>query len=141
MAIWFKETSAQELNMMGKNTMLEFLGIEFIEVGPDFLSASMPVNEKTKQPSGILHGGASLVLAETVASVAANGVIDRLKAYCVGLEINANHIRSVKEGLVTATTTAIHIGGTTQVWQITLYNEAGQITCTSRMTAAVIKRH
>ena len=120
--------------------MLEFLGIQFTDVGDDYLTATMPVTERTKQPIGILHGGANVVLAETVASTAANAVIDLAHFYCVGLEINANHLRSIKEGLVTATTTPIHLGRTTQVWQINIFNEEGKQTCVSRMTAAVITR-
>lgn len=140
MAIWFSEISIEVLNQMGKNTMVEFLGIQFTEVGEDFLSATMPVNNRTKQPIGILHGGANMVLAETIASMAANAVIDSNQFYCVGLEINANHIRSVKEGLVTAVTSPIHLGRTTQVWQINIFNEAGKKTCISRMTASVLTR-
>lgn len=140
MHIWFKEISADQLNVRGKNTMSEFLGIQFTEVGTDFLTATMPVNERTKQPIGILHGGANVVLAETIASTAANAVVDLEHFYCVGLEINANHIRSVKEGLVTATTSPLHLGRSTQVWQIKIVNEAGKITCISRMTASVIAR-
>ncbi|MDP2362860.1 MAG: hotdog fold thioesterase [Ignavibacteria bacterium] len=140
MAIWFSEISIEVLNRMGKNTMVEFLGIQFTEVGEDFLSATMPVNNRTKQPIGILHGGANMVLAETIASMAANAVIDSNQFYCVGLEINANHIRSVKEGLVTAVTSPIHLGRTTQVWQINIFNEAGKKTCISRMTASVLTR-
>ncbi|MFI4963248.1 MAG: hotdog fold thioesterase [Legionellales bacterium] len=138
MAIWFKEFSVKDLNTHSKNTMLEFLDIKFTEIGEDFLSATMPVSERTKQPFGILHGGANLVLAESLASTAANAVIDSSNYYCVGLEINANHIRSVKEGLVRAITSPIHLGRTTQVWQITIFNEAGKQTCISRMTASVL---
>lgn len=140
MAIWFKKFSLEELNRRGDKTMLEFLGIQFTDVGDDYLTATMPVTERTKQPIGILHGGANVVLAETVASTAANAVVDLAHFYCVGLEINANHLRSVKEGLVTATTTPIHLGRTTQVWQINIFNEEGKQTCVSRMTAAVITR-
>lgn len=140
MAIWFKKFSLEELNRRGDKTMLEFLGIQFTDVGDDYLTATMPVTERTKQPIGILHGGANVVLAETVASTAANAVIDLAHFYCVGLEINANHLRSIKEGLVTATTTPIHLGRTTQVWQINIFNEEGKQTCVSRMTAAVITR-
>lgn len=140
MSIWFKEFTAAQLNERGKNTMSEFLGIEFTEIGSDFLKATMPVNERTKQPIGILHGGANVVLAETIASTAANAVIDLEQFYCVGLEINANHIRSVKEGLITAITSPIHLGRSTQVWQINIMNEAGKLTCVSRMTASVISR-
>ncbi|MCL9684926.1 hotdog fold thioesterase [Legionella maioricensis] len=140
MAIWFREISIEELNRIGKNTMVEFLGIQFTEVGEDFLSATMPVNDRTKQPIGILHGGANMALAETVASMAANAVIDPNQFYCVGLEINANHIRSVREGLVRAVTSPIHLGRTTQIWQIDIFNEAGKKTCISRMTASVLNR-
>jgi len=140
MAIWFKEFSIENMNQNGKNTLSEFLGIEFTEVGDDFLKATMPVNNRTKQPMGILHGGANIALAETVASMAANAVVDWNLFYCVGLEINANHIRSVKEGLVTAITSPIHLGRTTQVWEINIFNEAGKQTCVSRMTASVLSR-
>lgn len=141
MSIWFnKQISVEELNRRGRNTMSDFLGIQFTEVGEDFLTATMPVNERTRQPIGILHGGANVVLAETVASTAANAVVDLSTFYCVGLEINANHIRSVKEGLVTAITKPIHIGRTTQIWEIYLFNEEGKKTCISRMTASVLSR-
>ncbi|EHL30576.1 hotdog fold thioesterase [Legionella drancourtii] len=123
MAIWFKKFSIEELNRRGDKTMSEFLGIQFTEVGDDYLTATMPVTERTIQPIGILHGGANVVLAETVASTAANAVIDLERFYCVGLEINANHLRSIKEGIVTAITSPIHLGRTTQVWQINIFNE------------------
>lgn len=140
MAIWFKEISLKDLNQFGKNTMSEYLDIQFIEIGDDYLKATMPANERTKQPIGILHGGANLALAETVASTAANSVIDLSLFFCVGLEINANHLHSVKEGLVTAITSPIHLGRSTQVWDIQIFNEDGKQTCISRMTAAVINR-
>ncbi|MCA0403575.1 MAG: hotdog fold thioesterase [Proteobacteria bacterium] len=140
MSIWFKPFKVDDLNRRGKNTMSDFLGIEFTEVGEDFLVATMPFSERTRQPIGIMHGGANVVLAETIASTAANAVVDLEKFYCVGLEINANHLRSVKEGLVKAITQPIHLGRTTQVWQIELFNEEGKQTCVSRMTAAVIAR-
>lgn len=140
MTIWFKEFSIADMNQNGKNTLSEFLGIEFTEMGDDFLKATMPVNNRTIQPMGILHGGANIALAETVASMAANAVVDWNLFYCVGLEINANHIRSVKEGLVTAITSPIHLGRTTQVWEINIFNEEGKQTCVSRMTASVLSR-
>lgn len=120
--------------------MAEFLGIEFIKISENSLTATMPVDERTRQPIGILHGGANVVLAETVASTAANAVIDLDKFFCVGMEINANHIRSVRQGLVTAVTRPIHLGRTTQIWHIDIYNEDGEQTCISRMTASVITR-
>ncbi|KTC79158.1 esterase [Legionella cherrii] len=138
MAIWFKEISLESLNQFGKNTMSEFLGIQFIEIGDNFLKATMPVNERTKQPIGILHGGANVALSETVASTAANAVIDISQFFCVGLEINANHIHSVKQGIVTAITSPIHIGRSTHVWEVKIFNEEQKLTCISRMTASVI---
>ena len=140
MAIWFREITPELLNERGANTMSDYLGIRFIEVGEETLKATMPATARTKQPIGIIHGGANVVLAETIASTAANCVVDLDMCYCVGLEINANHIRSVKEGLVTAVTRPIHIGRTTQIWQIDITNEAGKLTCVSRMTASVVPR-
>lgn len=140
MAIWHKELTLSEINERGHHTMSEFLGIKFTEIGDDFLIATMPVNDRTKQPMGILHGGANVVLAETVASNAANFVVDISKQYCVGLDINANHIRPCREGFVTAKTFPVHLGRSTQVWQIDIRNEAGKLTCVSRMTASVLSR-
>jgi 1,4-dihydroxy-2-naphthoyl-CoA hydrolase len=139
-SIWFKPMTLEELNQRSQHTMAEFLGIKFTEIGDDSLTAIMPATERTKQPIGIVHGGANVVLAETIASTAANAAVDLSLYYCVGLEINANHIRSVSEGLVTGIARPVHLGRSTQVWLIDLYNDAGQLTCTSRMTAAVIKR-
>ena len=142
MAIWFNPSlSVDDLNRRGAGTMSDFLGIQFIEVGEDRISATMPASEKTRQPVGIIHGGANVVLAETLASTAANAVVDFNQSYCVGLEINANHIRSVKDGIVTATTYPIHLGRTTQIWQIDIRNEEGKLTCVSRMTAAVLSKN
>lgn len=140
MTIWHQDITPNDLNQRGKNTLSEFLGIQFTEVGGNTLTATMPVNERTQQPLGILHGGANVVLAETVASTAANAVVDITKYFCVGLEINANHIRSVKEGLVTAIAKPVHIGRTTHVWSVNIYNKDGKQTCISRMTASVITR-
>ncbi len=140
MAIWFSNITPDDLNRRGKNTLADFLSINFIEVGEDTLTATMPATDRTKQPIGIVHGGANVVLAETLASTAANAAVDFDKFYCVGLEINANHIRSVREGLITGITRPIHIGRTTHVWSVELYNEAGKITCISRMTASVLAR-
>jgi 1,4-dihydroxy-2-naphthoyl-CoA hydrolase len=140
MSIWFKPFSVTQLNERGNHSMSDFLGIQFTEIGDNFIKASMPVTNKTKQPIGIVHGGANVVLAETLASTAANCVIDIEHFYCVGLEINANHIRSVREGYVTATTTPLHLGKSTQVWEIKIIDEAGKLTCVSRMTASVMAR-
>lgn len=140
MSIWFQTPTVEDLNRRGEQTMAEFLEIVFTEVGDDFLVATMPASPRTKQPLGIIHGGASVVLAETVASTAANMAVDFSQYYCVGLEINANHIRSVREGTVRAITRPIHLGRTTQVWSIEISNQEGQITCMSRMTAYVLNR-
>lgn len=128
----------QDLNNMGKANMVEYLGIEFTAIGPDFITATMPVDKRTRQPFGLLHGGASVVLAETLGSIAANCVVNNKKQYCVGLEINANHIRSVKEGLVTGTTKPIHLGKSTQIWEILIQDEKEQLVCVSRITMAVL---
>lgn len=138
MSIWFQPLTLKGLNDRGLNTMSDFLGIEFIEINDNSLKAIMPASERTRQPLGIIHGGANVVLAETLASVAANCVVDQKTHYCVGLEINANHLRSVKEGNVIGTVRPIHIGRSTHVWQVDISNEEGKPTCTSRMTAAVM---
>lgn len=140
MAIWFQPITIDDLNQRGENTLADFLGIRFTAIGDDSLTATMPADARTKQPIGIVHGGANVVLAETIASTGANAVVDLAHYYCVGLEINANHIRSVKEGLVTGVAFPIHLGRTTQVWQIDMYNDAGKKTCVSRMTASVVAR-
>ena len=116
------------------------LGIEFVEVGDNFIKARMPVDERTKQPYGLLHGGASVALAETVGSVASAYVIDHEKFMCVGLEINANHLRGAKEGFVIGTATALHLGSTTHVWDIRIADEKGKLVCISRLTIAILKR-
>lgn len=128
------------LNDWGKNTMTDFLDIKFTKIGEDFLEATMPVDSRTKQPLGLLHGGANVVLAETLGSVAASLTVNSEKQYCVGLEINANHIKSVKEGLVRGITKPIHIGKKTQIWEIKIYTESGELSCISRITMAVIDK-
>ncbi len=140
MAIWYKPITIEQINDRSKNTLSDFLGINFTEITDNSISALMPVTNNLKQPVGIVHGGANVVLAETLASTAANYAVDLENYYCVGLEINANHIRAVREGTIYAITTPIHIGKTTQVWSIELTNDEGKITCISRMTACVIKR-
>jgi 1,4-dihydroxy-2-naphthoyl-CoA hydrolase len=140
MAIWAQAITPETLNQRGENTMADWLGIQFTLVGEDTLTATMPATERTKQPIGIVHGGANVVLAETMASTAANAAVDQARYYCVGLEINANHIRSVREGLITGVTRPIHIGRSTHIWLIELYNDEGKLTCTSRMTASVLAR-
>lgn len=141
MSIWFnKKLSLEDFRQLGKGFMGDFLGIEWTELGDNFLKAKMPVDHRTKQPYGLLHGGASCVLAETVGSMASAMVIDHSKFYCVGLEINANHVRSAKEGFVTAIASPLHLGGTTHVWDIKIYDEKEKLICVSRLTVVVIPR-
>ena len=119
--------------------MQEFLGIEFLEIGDDFLKARMPVNERTKQPMGLLHGGANVTLAESLGSVASVMCIDLEKKSCVGLEINANHIRAVRSGYVYGITQPVHLGRTTQIWEIKIFDESDKLTCISRITNAILE--
>ena len=140
MSIWFKPLLLQEVQKLGKGTMVEYIGIELTEIGNDFLCGTMPVDYRTRQPFGILHGGASVALAETLGSIAANLVVDNTVKACVGLEVNANHIRSVKEGQVTGTAKPVHIGSTTQVWSIEIRDEQERMVCISRITMAVLDR-
>lgn len=141
MRIWQRDISLQLAAERGRNTLLEHLGIEFTEVGDDYLCARMPVDSRTRQPIGIMHGGASCVLAETVGSTAANFCVDINKAYCVGLDINTNHIRSVRDGYVTGTAKPIHIGKSTQVWGIEIINEEQKLVSITRLTMAVLQRN
>ncbi len=138
MSLWRGTPSLDALNAGRENTLIHHLDIEFVELGDDFLRASMPVDERTRQPYGLLHGGASVVLAETLGSVAANLCVDRDKMVCVGQEINANHLRAVRRGRVIGTARPLHIGGRTQVWTIDIVNEAGDRVCVSRLTVAVV---
>jgi len=139
MQIWFrKNITIEDIRGIGANTMAEFLGLKWVEIGDDFLKLSMPVNDTTRQPYGFLHGGASCVLAETVGSVGSALVIDQEKYYCVGLEINANHLRSVTKGVVTATATPLHLGKSTHVWDIKIYDEQEKLFCVSRLTMAIL---
>jgi uncharacterized protein (TIGR00369 family) len=140
MSIWKTPISIEAITKRGQNTMMTHLGIEFTEIGADFLKAKMPVDHRTKQPIGIMHGGASCVLAETVGSVAANFCVDLTTQYCVGLDINTNHIRSAREGYVIGTAKPYHIGRTTQVWSIEIHDEKGQLISVNRLTMAVLKR-
>jgi uncharacterized protein (TIGR00369 family) len=125
---------------MNKGNMAEFLGIEYTEVGPDYVCAKMPVDARTKQPMGLLHGGASVALAETLGSIGAFCTIDSEKQQCVGLDINANHLRGVTGGYVYGKAAALHLGRTTQVWEIRITDEAGKLVCISRLTMAVLDR-
>lgn len=139
--IWFSlDISLDQLNEMGKGNMAELLGMEFTEIGPDSLRAMMPVDHRTKQPYGLLHGGASAALAETVGSVASALIIDPEKQICVGLEINANHVRGIKEGYVHALVKPLHIGGSTHVWDIRITDDQHKLVCVSRLTVAVLPK-
>ena len=136
-AIWKQEISVEMLTRIHVDTTVALLGFEFLEVGDDFIRARAPVDSRTRQPAGILHGGVSVVLAETLGSCgAACAAPPGHRA--VGLDINANHLRSVSEGWVTAIARPIHIGRTTHVWQIELSNDKGQLTCVSRLTMAIL---
>ncbi|SIN98368.1 hotdog fold thioesterase [Chitinophaga niabensis] len=140
-SIWFSlDISLDQLNEMGKGNMAELLGMEFTEIGPDCLRAMMPVDHRTKQPYGLLHGGASAALAETVGSVASALIIDPEKQICVGLEINANHVRGIKEGYVHALVKPLHIGGSTHVWDIRITDDQHKLVCVSRLTVAVLPK-
>ena len=138
--IWKKPVDLKKLNSWNDNTMQRHLGIEFTEIGDDYIVARMPVDHRTKQPVGLLHGGASVTLAETLGSTASVLCIDIEKQTVVGLEINANHIRVVREGFVTGITKPVHLGRSTQVWEIKIYNDANQLTCISRITNAVLEK-
>lgn len=140
MSIWFKKVTPEDLNNLYKKTMVGHLGIEFLEIGSDYIKARMPVDHRTMQPAGILHGGASVALAETLGSMAANLCVDRNRKMCVGLEINANHIRQVRSGLVYGVARPIHIGITTQLWEIQIQNEKDKLVCISRITMAVLNK-
>ncbi|UZE22297.1 hotdog fold thioesterase [Pseudomonas sp. B21-056] len=138
MSLWRTTPNIEQLNAAGKNTINEVLDIRFESFDDESLTASMVVDHRTHQPFGLLHGGASVVLAETVGSMAAYLCVDTSKFYCVGLEINANHLRGVRSGRVTATARMVHLGRTTQVWDIRLSNDEGKVNCVSRLTMAVV---
>ncbi|MCE2934594.1 MAG: hotdog fold thioesterase [Cyclobacteriaceae bacterium] len=140
MPIFNLDVTLQTIQRLSPGTLVEHLGIEFVELGQDFIRAKMPVDGRTRQPMGLLHGGASVALAETLGSVAANCCIDNKIQACVGLEINANHIKSVREGFVVGTARPIHIGKRTHVWEIKIANESGDLVCISRITMAIIDK-
>jgi 1,4-dihydroxy-2-naphthoyl-CoA hydrolase len=137
MALFRRRPSVAELNAIGAGSMSEALGMEFTEIGDDYLRARMPVDARTKQPFGLLHGGASVALAETLGSLAGNLCLDPERAVAVGLEINANHLKAVTRGHVTGTARPIHIGRSTQIWEIRIEDDDGRLSCISRLTLAV----
>ena len=139
MGIFQQNATIETLNKWSDNTLAGLLGIEITEIGEDFIAARMPVDERTRQPLGLLHGGASVALAETLGSIAATLCLDDSR-FCVGLEINANHIRSIRSGSVTGRTHPIHIGKQTHVWEIRITNESNELVCISRITMAVLEK-
>ncbi len=140
MSIWDKDVNLEDLRKRGKGTLVEHVGIEFLEVGHDYIRARMPVDHRTVQPFGVLHGGASVVLAETLGSVAANICVDSSKKKCFGLEINANHVYPASSGFVYGIVRPVHIGKTTHVWEIKITDEKEKLVCVSRITMAVLER-
>ena len=139
MSIWHHPITLEELDRQSKGCMVELLDIRFTEIGPDYLRASMPVDARTWQPYGLLHGGASVVLAETLGSTAAQCCVDGSRFYCVGQEINANHLRGVRSGRVTGTARPIHMGARSHVWEIRIEDDKGRLACISRLTMAVVE--
>jgi 1,4-dihydroxy-2-naphthoyl-CoA hydrolase len=140
MSIWREQPKVETLNTLSKDTMLEQLDIRFTEVGDNYVVATMPVDARTHQPFGLLHGGATAALSETLGSMAANCCLDLDTEYAVGLEINANHLRSVRHGTVTGTARPVHLGRRTQVWETKIEDDAGRLVCVSRLTLAVLPR-
>jgi 1,4-dihydroxy-2-naphthoyl-CoA hydrolase len=139
--IWFNPAlTIDHFSLFGKNNLGAHLAIEFTELGNDYLSATMPVDDRTRQPYGLLHGGASCVLAETLGSIGSSLIIDPERFICVGLEINANHIRSAREGFVTGTARPIHLGGSTHVWDIRIVDDKDKLICVSRLTVAILPK-
>ena len=141
MSIWFRKPNLEFLNDLNPDTMLDVLGIHFTAFGEDYIEARMPVDRRTHQPFGILHGGASVVLAESLGSTGATLCVDTERYYCVGQEINANHIRAVRDGYVTGVAKPLHLGRTSQVWEIRIVDDRDKLVCISRLTMAVVARH
>jgi 1,4-dihydroxy-2-naphthoyl-CoA hydrolase len=141
MSIWFKkDINLEKLNQFSTNTMNELLGISITEIGENFIKATMPVDKRTHQAYGILHGGASAALAETLGSIGSVIIVDPEEYVCVGVEINANHIRSVRDGYVTGTAIPLHIGASSHVWEIRIVDKNEKLVCVSRLTVFVKKR-
>ncbi len=140
MSIWFVAPTLEQIIAQGRGTMIEHLGIEFVEVGDDFVKARMPVDARTIQPYGLLHGGASVTLAETLGSMAAALCVDPAQKMVVGLDINANHVRGVRSGYVYGVARPLHLGSSTQVWDIRLTDERDKLVCIARLTMAVLNK-
>ncbi len=139
MAIWHDSFPLDDANRRGQGCAVGHLGIELIEAGDDYLKARMPVDHRTRQPAGVLHGGASMVLAETLASWAAAHVVDPAKCHCVGQEINANHIRAATGGWVFGVARPIHLGRSSQVWDVRIHDGEEKLVCIARITMAVLE--
>jgi 1,4-dihydroxy-2-naphthoyl-CoA hydrolase len=140
MNIWKNPIDLVLISDTRKETLVELMGIEFTEIGPDFLKGRMPVDRRTHQPFGIMHGGASCVLAETIGSIAGNYCVDSAKQFCVGLDINTSHVRMVKSGYVTGTAKPVHLGKTTQIWEVRIVDEEDRLVSITRLTLAVLDR-
>ena len=140
MSIWYKSFTIEDINHREVKNMIDHVDIKFIEIGDDYLVGTMPVDHRTRQPMGILHGGASVVLAETLGSTASAYCLDQEKYTCVGLDINSNHIRAVQSGLVTGVARPFHIGRTTHVWEIKVESEEGKLVNISRLTMAILEK-
>lgn len=140
MSIWHTRPTLEALRQQAQGTLIEHLGIEFLEVGDDYLRGRLPVDARTVQPFGILHGGASVALAETLGSAAAHWCVNEAEKTCVGLDINANHLRAVRSGYVIGTARPLHQGASTQVWEIRIEDEQARLVCIARLTLAVLKR-
>lgn len=140
MSIWRIQTSVEQLRKYSRETLADTIDIRVTEIGPDYLRATMPVTSRTHQPMGVLHGGASVALAETIGSIAATLCVDQEKYICLGQEINANHLRPVSSGIVTATARPFHIGKRSHVWHIEIRDEQDRLVCVSRLTMAVVDR-
>lgn len=141
MSIWFEPLTIEQVNarFAGVQDINTHLDLRLTEIGDDYLRGTLPVDERTRQPFGLLHGGANVVLAETLGSVASNLVVDSSKFYAVGQEISANHVRSARSGRVTGTARPVYLGGRSQVWDIQIHDAAGKLTCVSRLTMAVLR--
>jgi uncharacterized protein (TIGR00369 family) len=140
MSIWKTPFTIEDINERNKNTMVEWLGIEFTEIGSDYLIARMPVDHRTKQPFGIMHGGASAALAETVGSIAANYAVDQTYFRCVGLDLNTSHLKMVRDGYIYGVAKPIHLGKQTHVWEVRAYNDKKELVSQSRMTMFVLTK-
>lgn len=140
MSIWYQPFTVEELQQFVRNTLFDHLGIEFIEIGEDYLKATMPVDHRTKQPYGLLHGGSNAALAESLASIAATLTVDYQKQFAVGVELNVNHLRPVTRGKVTGVARPIKLGKTVHVWDIHIFNEQEQLSAVSRLTLMIVDK-